>query len=217
MVKLGMKERYCIMVIGIFIMTLGISLSTKAQLGTTPIASIPFVVSLGTGISLGVVLLCFNAFFIFMQYILLKDNFTKMHLMQIPVAIIFSVFQDLTMAMVSGVVPSNLLECWGLIVLSVIVLGIGVAIEVFARISMVPGEGIVMALSIKSKIQFSKMKIIFDITNVTTAAVLSFIIFGYLNGVREGTIFAAIFVGVVVRYTTKLLKHIFPDPENNIS
>ncbi len=140
-----------------------------------------------------------------------------MHLMQIPVAIIFSVFQDLTMAMVSGVVPSNLLECWGLIVLSVIVLGIGVAIEVFARISMVPGEGIVMALSIKSKIQFSKMKIIFDITNVTTAAVLSFIIFGYLNGVREGTIFAAIFVGVVVRYTTKLLKHIFPDPENNIS
>ena len=48
------------------------------------------------------------------------------------------------------------------------------------------------------------------------AAIISLIAFGGLEGVREGTVFAAIFVGVVVRYSTIVIKRLFPDPENEI-
>jgi len=61
------------------------------------------------------------------------------------------------------------------------------------------------------------MKILFDVTNITIAAVISLIFFGGLNGVREGTVLAAVTLGLVVRYITRIIKRLFPDPENHIS
>lgn len=39
-------KRYLVFLIGLFINSLGVSLSTKAELGTSPISSIPYVLSL---------------------------------------------------------------------------------------------------------------------------------------------------------------------------
>ena len=39
-------KRYIIFLIGLFINSLGVSLITKANLGTSPISSIPYVLSL---------------------------------------------------------------------------------------------------------------------------------------------------------------------------
>ena len=39
-------KRYLIFLVGLFISSLGVSLVTKANLGTSPISSIPYVLSL---------------------------------------------------------------------------------------------------------------------------------------------------------------------------
>ena len=48
-------KRYIIFLIGLFINSLGVSLITKANLGTSPISSIPYVLSLNFPFTLGAV------------------------------------------------------------------------------------------------------------------------------------------------------------------
>lgn len=210
-------KRVAILVVGIFVMTTGISLSVRALIGTTPISSFPYVISIGTGLSLGTITFIVNALFIVAQYFLLKDRFTRYHLAQVGVIIVFSLFTDLTMAMTEGIVPTEYWEQFGLVILSTVILGTGVALEMFSRTSMVPGEGIVLAISYRTRIQFSKTKVMFDVTYVLLAALVSVLWFGHLDGVREGTIFAAVFVGITARYVLKVLKKAFPDPQNTVS
>ncbi len=214
---IGLVKRIVMFVIGLFVMTLGIALSTKADIGTTPISSIPFVVSLASDIELYLTTFVFNILLILIQMIVLRKDFKFVSLLQLPTALIFSFFTKITVDMVSDLTPDSYIDCWIFSVLSVIVLGTGVALVVNSRTTIVPGEGAVLAFSIKTRIPFSTMKIIFDISNITIAAIISLAVFGELNGVREGTVFAAIFIGVVVRYVTKVIKKLFPDPENDIS
>jgi uncharacterized membrane protein YczE len=61
-----------------------------------------------------------------------------------------------------------------------------------------PGEGIVLAISEVVNIDFGKLKPICDMTMVLIAVFLSFIFLGELFGVREGTIAAAILVGILI-------------------
>ena len=210
-------KRVTILVIGIFVMTFGIALSVRAQIGTTPISSFPYVISIGTGISLGTVMFVVNALFIVIQYFLLRKEFTRDHLAQVGVLIVFSVFTDVSMWLTENIIPVEYWEEFGLTVLGTVVLGTGVALEMFSRTSMVPGEGVVLAIAYRTRIQFSKTKVMFDITYVLLAALTSIIWFGHLDGVREGTIFAAIFVGITARYVMKVLKKAFPDPNNTVS
>ena len=62
---------------------------------------------------------------------------------------------------------------------------------------------------------FGTTKIIFDSTMTVVAGVLSVIFFGRLNGVREGTIIAALLVGFIARLFGKHLEfikpHLFPE------
>jgi hypothetical protein len=213
----GMYRRIAMFVVGLFLMTLGIALSTKADIGTTPISSIPFVLCLSTGIDLYITTFAMNIFLIVLQFLLLRKDFKLISLLQLPTAIVFSIFTKVTVDMVSSLQPASYLDCWVFTVLSVIILGFGISLVVSSRTTIVPGEGAVLALSIRTKMPFSRMKIIFDITNISIAAAISLISFGYLEGVREGTVFAGIFIGVVVKYATVVVKRIFPDPENRIS
>ncbi|MBE6524385.1 MAG: YitT family protein [Thermoplasmata archaeon] len=213
----GLLKRVTMFVIGLFVMTLGIAVSTKADIGTTSISSIPFVVSLASGIDLYITTLILNIILIAIQVLVLGKGFRLFNLLQIPTALIFSLFTKVTVDLVESWYPSSYLECWVYSVASVLILGTGVALVVNSRTTMVPGEGAVLALSVRTKVPFSRMKIIFDVTNITIAALISLAVFGGFEGVREGTVFAAVSIGVVVRYATKVIKKVFPDPENDIS
>ena len=50
------------------------------------------------------------------------------------------------------------------------------------------------------------MKVIFDISLVTLSCILSFAFLGHLQGVREGTVVAAVGVGLIARQINKRLK-----------
>ena len=55
------------------------------------------------------------------------------------------------------------------------------------------------------KTRFGTTKIAFDVTLTITAALLSFIFFGRLTGVREGTVIAALLVGFIARIFGRLM------------
>ena len=199
------RKRYLIFLVGLFVNSLGVSLITKANLGTSPISSIPYVLSLNFPFTLGNFTIFFSIFLIVLQLIILRKNFKLEHILQIPVSIIFGYFIDLTMILFSWVNPETYIMKIVYLLIGCLILGVGVYMEVLADVVMLPGESFVRAIVLTWKTNFGTTKICFDVSMSVIAAVLSFIFAGSLAGVREGTVIAALLVGFIARLIGKKL------------
>ena len=199
------RKRYLIFLVGLFVNSLGVSLITKANLGTSPISSIPYVLSLNFPFTLGNFTIFFSIFLIALQLIILRKNFKLEHILQIPVSIIFGYFIDLTMILFSWVNPEAYIMKIVYLLIGCLILGVGVYMEVLADVVMLPGESFVRAIVLTWKTNFGTTKICFDVSMSVIAAVLSFIFAGRLAGVREGTVIAALLVGFIARLIGKKL------------
>ena len=198
-------KRYLIFLVGLFVNSLGVSLITKANLGTSPISSIPYVLSLNFPFTLGNFTIFFSIFLIVLQLIILRKNFKLEHILQIPVSIIFGYFIDLTMILFSWVNPEAYIMKIVYLLMGCLILGVGVYMEVLADVVMLPGESFVRAIVLTWKTNFGTTKICFDVSMSVIAAVLSFVFAGRLAGVREGTVIAALLVGFIARLIGKKL------------
>ena len=198
-------KRYLIFLVGLFVNSLGVSLITKANLGTSPISSIPYVLSLNFPFTLGNFTIFFSIFLIALQLIILRRNFKLEHILQIPVSIIFGYFIDLTMILFSWVNPEAYIMKIVYLLIGCLILGVGVYMEVLADVVMLPGESFVRAIVLTWKTNFGTTKICFDVSMSVIAAVLSFVFAGRLAGVREGTVIAALLVGFIARLIGKKL------------
>ena len=209
------RKRYLIFLVGLFVNSLGVSLITKANLGTSPISSIPYVLSLNFPFTLGNFTIFFSIFLIVLQLIILRKNFKLEHILQIPVSIIFGYFIDLTMILFFWVNPEAYIMKIVYLLMGCLILGVGVYMEVLADVVMLPGESFVRAIVLTWKTNFGTTKICFDVSMSVIAVVLSFVFAGRLAGVREGTVIAALLVGFIARLIGKKLAFlkdmIFPE------
>lgn len=203
-------KRYIVFLIGLFINSLGVSLITKANLGTSPISSIPYVLSLNFPFTLGQFTIAFSLLLILIQLVILRRNFKAEHLLQIPISILFGYFIDLTMVMLFFVNPQTYLSSVVYLLIGCVILGFGVYTEVLANVAMLPGESFVRAVSSTWKTEFGSTKVAFDVSLTVIAAVLSLLFAHRLDGVREGTIIAALLVGFIARLFGRWLTFLEP-------
>ena len=192
-------KRYFIFFIGLFINSLAVSVITSANLGTSPISAIPYILSLILPLSLGTFTILFSLLLIFIQILLLRKNFQWEDLLQIPISIIFGYFIDLTMIIISRI-PMNLyiVKIFYLLI-GCLLLSFGVYLEVIANVAMLPGESFVKAVTRVFHTDFGSTKMSFDVSISIIALMISFICTGEIYGVREGTLIAAITVGFFAR------------------
>lgn len=203
--KTELIKRYIFLLVGLFVNGLGVSFITKAGLGTSPITSIPYTLSLGFTPTVGMFTLVFNIFLIILQVILLRRNFQLQNLLQLPIIALFSFFIDLTMSLLGFMQPETYAMKVVSLIVGCLILGFGVFMEMVANVAMLPGEATVRAVSDVFSTDFGKTKIAFDSSMTVIAAILSFIMFRHLDGVREGTIVAAILVGFIARIFKKYI------------
>ena len=196
-------QRYFWFVIGIIINSFGVALITKAGLGTSPISSVSYVLSLQFPFTLGQFTFIVNMFFILAQFILLKKDFEPIQFLQIVVNVVFSACIDISMNLLSWLIVNNFMVGLFALLIGCGVLALGISIEVAPDVLVVPGEGIVRAISIVLNKRFGTIKIIFDVTLVSIATILSFLFFGKLSGLGLGTIISAIIVGYIVNLLNK--------------
>ncbi len=203
-------KRYLLFLVGLFVSSLGVSLVTKANLGTSPISSIPYVLSLNFPFTLGNFTIIFSLFLIALQVLILRKNFKAEYILQIPVSIAFGYFIDFTMYIFFWVNPQNYLIKIVTLLIGCIILGFGVYIEVIADVVMLPGESFVRAIVQTWNTNFGTTKIVFDCSMTIIAGILSFVFSVKLNGVREGTVIAALLVGFIARLFGKHLEFVKP-------
>ena len=197
---------------GILINSFGIVLITKGALGTSQISSIPYVLSLQLpSISFGMFSFIMNMVYIVLQALLLRRQFKPIQLLQIVVNVVFSASIDVFMAMLSFYAPQQLFTRVLSAVAGCVVLAFGISVEVAPDLIMVPGEGIVAAISKVSGRRFGSVKVMFDVTLILIAALLSWLFFGNIVGVGVGTLLSAVSVGQFVNLINRhvpLLQHI---------
>lgn len=195
--KKEMGKRTLIFLVGLVLNSLGVALVTKASLGTSPISSIPYVLSLNFPASLGMFTIFFSLLLITLQIVLLRKNFRPAQLLQIPVSLLFGYLIDGAMLLLQLFSPQQYAAQLGCLLLGCVVLGAGVYLEVLADVVMLPGEAFVRAVTVCTKTEFGKTKIAFDVSMTVIAGVLSFVFAARLDGVGIGTIIAAAAVGWV--------------------
>ena len=201
-----MALRYLWFIVGVLVNSFGIALITKAALGTSPISSVAYVLSLALLLTIGQFTFIMNMVFIALQPVLLRREYRPIQVLQIAVNVVFSAFLDVSMGMLSWLDPTTLPAQLAALLVGCAILGVGVAVEVAPDVLMVPGEGLVRAIYIVvsrrfGSARFGTIKNLFDISLMLIAVVLSLAFFGYLNGIGVGTVIAALLVGRIVNLT----------------
>lgn len=198
-------KRYIFFFLGICLNAFGIALFTRSKLGTGPTSCIPYVVSLKSGLSFGTCTFIFNILLLLGQIILLRKNFPRYQLLQLPVTLLFSILIDGAMKFTTFVNTDIYWIALLYNILGCVFRAVGVSCQVVADVVMLSTEAFVKALSDVSKKEFSWIKLFFDVFMAAVAIALSFLLLGRLESVREGTLIIVLLVGPVSHYFTKRL------------
>ena len=199
-------KRYLFLCAGLCIMAFGVAFSIEASLGTSPISSLPYVSSLLTPLSVGNTTILMHCVFILLQILILRKRYDPIQLIQLPVAFLFGYLTDFAVWTLDKVTYNTYWQQWILCILGILLVAIGVSFEVAANVVTLAGEGVVLAICKVCPIKFGYMKVAFDVTLVLISCILSLVFLGGLHGVREGTIAAAIFVGLIAKEINRPLK-----------
>lgn len=184
--------------VGLFVMAIGIALTTRSGLGTTPISAPPYVLSMWGAWTLGGYTFAMLAIFVLIQMLLLRRAYQPVQVLQLAAGAVFSIFIDVGMALTEPFVPPEAWQQWLQVLVGCLILGIGVAFQVAPKVTYIPGDGTAVALHQVTGIRFSRTKIAFDSSLMLIAVAFSFVFWGELRGVGFGTIIAAVLVGLVV-------------------
>lgn len=215
--KMGKREifeRNLVFLFAVFLGGFGIATVACGDIGTTPISSPNYVISLYTPLTLGMMTFIFNMLLIVMQIFIVGRKYAREHalviFLQIPVTVVFSMAIDLGMNIMHLLLPADPIYPIkiGLVLAGSVLLAIGVSLQVCADVAMVSGEAFVKAISTRLNKEFGLVKTINDVSLVLLAVVLSLLFSGFssIDGVREGTIIGALGIGPMVRVILRRAK-----------
>jgi len=192
--------------IGFFIMTMGIALSVKSNLGVSPVSSIPYTMTCVWGVEMGKATILFHAALVLIQVVLLRRAFAIKNLLQVPVGVVFGYFTTFCNYLMTFLpTPDNIFIRVAMILVSIVLVAFGLFLYVPANIMPLAGEGVMLAVSKVSGIQFSTAKIGFDVSVVIISLTACLILIHSLGSVGIGTILAAVLVGVTLKIITRYL------------
>lgn len=193
-------RRIAIFAVGLMVISLSIGFITKASLGTPPISSIPYSLSLiFPSLTLGNFTIMYSLLLVFLQLVLLGKEADKINLgLQVIISFIFGYFIDFGLMVLGDFSPDVYWERIACVLIGCFGLAFGVYLQIVADFTMVPGDGFAYALSVKIKRKpYRVVRVCSDVTMIVIAAVIGFVAIGTTGGVREGTVISALLVGTI--------------------
>ena len=201
---------YILFVIALAINAFGIAFITRALLGTSPITSITYVMSMFTSLTMGQWTIVLNLGFMVLELPFMRKEDLKSdlvcYLLQIPTTLFFGSFIDVSMNALSWLQPEMYVLKIASLLLGCVILALGIALEVKANVAMATGEYFVKAIARRLRTDFGYTKLGFDSSLVALSCIVSYAVMGTIQGVREGTVVAAIIVGPIVHFISPWFK-----------
>ena len=195
-------RQYSLFLIGLFIASMGVAFSTKAGLGTSPVAFLPYSVSLVSSLlSFGGWLNVLSVIQIAVQVILLRKKCKPLEIViQTVLAFVYGYLTNLSCFIISGIEVHNYFEQLLYMLLGCVILAFGIWLQLKGKVAMLPGEAMNRAIAEVTGKRYENIKILFDIIYIALSAAICLIFLGKLEGVREGSIIAAVSVGLIIKF-----------------
>lgn len=208
MITMKIAKRYLLFLAGLLLNGFGVAFITKAALGTIPIASIPYTLSLIIpALSLGNFTIIVSMILIVLQVLILRKRARPVDIiLQIPISFLFGYVIDFSTLLLNGFSPCSYPAKFVSMLLGCVIIAFGAYFEVVADVTMLPADGFARAISKVLDKNCGTFKMVTDSSQAVIALVLGLIFLGRLAGVREGTIIGALLIGNVVKVIGKFLK-----------
>ncbi len=190
---------------GLLIMTAGIAVSVKSNLGVSPVSSIPYTLTCVWGIEMGKATILLHFCLVLLQLLLLRGNFEAKSFLQIAVGFVFGFFTTFCNWCMSFL-PStdNMLIRVIMMLVSAVLIAFGIFLYLPADIIPLAGEGTVSVISHVTQKPFPKVKVAFDVSMVAVSLLVCLLFIHSPGSVGIGTVAAALLVGVFLDVITKL-------------
>ena len=200
--------RYLMFLIGLLFNAFGVAFITKADLGTTPIAALPYTLSLlMPKLTLGNFTILISMLLIASQILILRNKGSLFDIiLQIPISFLFGYVIDFSMWILLNFTPQIYIIKFISLLIGSIIISFGAYFEVVGDVTMLPADGLSRAISIITNIEFGTIKFIADSSQAIIALILGIIFLHELAGLREGTIIGALLIGNMVKYIGRIWK-----------
>jgi len=177
----------------------------KSDLGVSPVSSIPYTITCIFGLEMGKATILFHIFLVIIQIFILRKEFKAKNLLQVVVGVLFGYFTTFSNYLFTYLpTPNNIFIRLILMIVSTLFIAVGIFFYLPADIVPLAGEGAMKAISDKTGVVFSRVKIGFDLTMVLISLISCLVALHRLGSVGVGTIIAAVLVGINLGIVTKL-------------
>lgn len=195
--------RVLVYVLGLFFMAAGVAVSVNANLGISPVNSLPYVIGQISGFALSSCVIGVFTVYIIAQIVLLRREFKWINLTQLIFSTIFGYFVDFAKWLLGDFCLPTYAGRLVMLAISIVVVSVGVELYLEVNLVPMPMEGMTLALAQVLKKPFPNVKIAVDCTVVLLGLVLSLVFLHRLDGVREGTVIAAVVTGKMIALVKK--------------
>ena len=207
--RMNMKDqlrRYGIFLIGLFTASMGVAFSTRAGLGTSPVSSVPYSVSLvNDALTFGWWLNLWSVLQILVTVALLRSKCRPLDIaVQTVLAFVYGYLTDFSCRLLSGVSPESYPARFCIMLVGCVVLALGIWIQYKGGVAMLPGEAMNRAVSQVTGKRYENVKIFFDVVYILLSAAVCLLFVGELQGVREGSVVAALLIGNIIKLYNRL-------------
>ena len=194
-----LPQRLALYFLGLLIITCGIAISVKSNLGVTPVSSIPYTMTCVLGLEMGKATILFHSILVCVQILILRGKFQWKNILQVLVGVVFGYFTTFFNWGASFLpTPDNIVIRLVMMMISTCCIATGIFFYVPPNIMPLAIEGTMDTISKTAKIEFAKVKIGFDCTMVVISLISCLVGIHSLGSVGIGTVFGAVFVGIIL-------------------
>lgn len=194
------------MLIGLITTALGLALCVRADLGISPITTLPYALSLAfPALSLGTFTFLQHLLFFALMVLLLRRDFKPFQLLQIPCSLVFGYFVDFWEILTRHITPISYVSHIFLLLLGCVIVAFGFSLVYVSRVALEANTAFLNALSLRTGKAYSTLKTLTDVIIVIMAAITAIIFLHQIVGIREGTVIAALIVGPIAGFFNKRL------------
>lgn len=198
--------RFTYYLLGMVVLSFGITLNTKTDLGVSPIISISYSVSEIWELNFGNMTFVLYSLLVVLQFLVRGKKAKLYDLLQLPVSLLVSQLLNVFDYLLNFQLDNFWLKLL-LLIVAILLTGLGIVMTVNMRLVPNPGDGIVQAISDRTGLALGLTKNCVDVCCILISVSLGLLVQGRLIGIGIGTLLAMVGVGRSVA----LFQHLFRD------
>lgn len=205
----SLTRRWITYIVGIYILTMGVSLAIRAGIGISPQSSLTRTMTLVyTPLSQGTYNFMLELIMLFLTFLVLRRDFKLKNFTSLIPAFVLASCLDLNLMLTRSIIVQEYLLKFSLLAFADALLAFGLFLMIRANLVLMPLDMFVNTLFKRLGWKWGNLKTTFDCTLLIISAAIGFICLGKPHFIREGTFMNAILVGQYIKLYFFLFKKI---------